>query len=60
MFRVLSLSQPPVFNENPASREVAENALEGDYVGAPIVATAGVTDIRYPRQDRRRRLLCDR
>ena len=37
--------QAPVFNENPASREVAENALEDDYVGAPIVASAagGVT-----------------
>ena len=42
------LSQPPVFNEDPASREVAENALDGDYVGAPIVATAGVTGYGIP------------
>ena len=41
-------SQAPVFNENPASREVAENALDGDYVGAPIVATAAVAEYEIP------------
>ena len=43
--------QAPVFNENPASREVAENALDDDYVGAPIVASAA-GGVAYSLPDR--------